>query len=716
MLENGRFHVGPRNPLPAFARQCAPLLRLLSTGCVYSPVSLGAPPRKYLHLRRPQNYRLVSEISEIGEAETALRPDRVSNRHATPCNLPAAARRWQHHTMDADMFTPRWTIVLRMTVATVTVAAVLLASPLRAHAQSAENVAVVINDNSADSQKIGLAYARARSIPDSNVLHIRTSTEETVDRDTFVRTIEGPLAAAISRERLQDRILYLVLAKGVPLRVAGTLGQAGTVASVDSELTLLYRRMTGQVVAPGGPVANPYFLADRDIADARPFTHHAFDIFLVSRLDAYTVDQALALIEKAASEKGGGRIVLDQRDALVNRTAETWLELASKRLADQGYGGQVLLEASPRPARDVTQVIGYFSWGSTDPQNRVRTYGMSFAPGAIAAHFVGSDARTFREPPLGWIPTGDPVNRSSWYAGSPESLIGDLIRDGVTGVAGYVAQPFLNGTIRPQILFPAYVAGLNLVEAFYLAMPHLSWQTVVVGDPLCAPFPRKTLSRSDIEEGFDSVTELPTLFSKRRLAGAMKQSPGIPERAVALSVRASMLSSRGDTRGAGQAIDEAVELAPRFVTGLLQSAGLDELAGRRDEAIDTYKRILDIDPNNVIALNNLAYGLAVYQNMLKEALALAERAVIRAPTDPTILDTLAWVQHLLGDDASAAKVMEQVVRTNIPNPDIRLHAAIVFAAVGARALAQNELAVALTLNPALANSTEVKELQAQLAK
>ena len=127
---------------------------------------------------------------------------------------------------------------------------------------------------------------------------------------------------------------------------------------------------------------------------------------------------------------------------------------------------------------------------------------------------------------MGWVPTGDAANRASWYAGSPESLTGDLIRDGVTGVAGYVAQPFLNGTIRPQILFPAYLAGFNLVEAFYLAMPFLSWQTVVIGDPLCGPFPRKTLSRAEIEEGIDDATELPALFGKRRLAVAAELVPG----------------------------------------------------------------------------------------------------------------------------------------------------------------------------------------------
>jgi uncharacterized protein (TIGR03790 family) len=601
-------------------------------------------------------------------------------------------------------------------IAAVATAAVLMSLPLQASAQSAENVAVVVNDNSPDSQRIAQAYAAARSIPDSNILHIRTALTENVERAIYTQTIEQPLAQAIGRAGLQDRILYLVLTKGVPLRIDGTTGRDATMASVDSELTLLYRRMTGQISRPEAAVVNPYFLGDREVAEAEPFSHRAFDIFLVSRLDGFTVDDVLALIDRSVSPQKSGRVVLDQRDALVDRTGDNWLELASKRLAEQGYEGDVVLERTPKPARDATDVLGYFSWGSTDPQNRVRSFGIGFAPGAIAATFVGSDARTFREPPPTWIPTADPVNRAGWYAGSAESLTGDLIRAGVTGAAGYVSQPFLSATVRPQILFPAYFKGFSVVEAFYLAMPTLSWQAVVVGDPLCAPFRGETLTRSDLDDGIDAVTELPALFSRRRLDLAMKVSAGIPEQAVALVLRAETIASRGDSPGARKAVEDALQLAPKFASALILGAALDESAGRRDAASAAYRQVLEVEPNNVMALNNLAYALAVHQKMPMEGLPFARRAVIAAPNNPTVLDTLAWIQHLLGDDASAAKLMEEVVRANTLNPDLRLHAAIIFAAVNQRTQAQTQLAIALKLNPALANSPEVKQLQSQLAR
>src|SRR4029434_5395873 len=94
----------------------------------------------------------------------------------------------------------------------------------------------------------------------------------------------------------------------------------------------------------------------------------------------------------------------------------------------------------------------------------------------------------------------------TWFPGmtkpgalGTQPLTGDLIREGITGIAGHVAEPYLNATIRPQILFPAYLSGFNLAESFYLAMPYLSWQTVVIGDPLCAPLRRTEISTEDVD-------------------------------------------------------------------------------------------------------------------------------------------------------------------------------------------------------------------------
>ena len=45
----------------------------------------------------------------------------------------------------------------------------------------------------------------------------------------YVRTIEEPIADWLMAHRLQDQILYIVLTKGIPLRIDGTTGPGGVV-------------------------------------------------------------------------------------------------------------------------------------------------------------------------------------------------------------------------------------------------------------------------------------------------------------------------------------------------------------------------------------------------------------------------------------------------------------------------------------------------------
>jgi len=59
---------------------------------------------------------------------------------------------------------------------------------------------------------------------------------------------------------------------------------------------------------------------------------------------------------------------------------------------------------------------------------------------------------------------------------------------------------------------PGLRVGFQSGESFYLAMPYLSWQTVVVGDPLCAPFRGARCSRPTSTR-IDPATELPALFA-----------------------------------------------------------------------------------------------------------------------------------------------------------------------------------------------------------
>ena len=107
----------------------------------------------------------------------------------------------------------------------------------------------------------------------ADIVHLTAPVTDGVTREVYEAAIQQPIAAWLAKHLLQDQILYIVLTKGVPLRIDGTGGQDGTVASVDSELTLLYRRMTGVTRLSGRDASTiPTILGDKPLSEARRFT------------------------------------------------------------------------------------------------------------------------------------------------------------------------------------------------------------------------------------------------------------------------------------------------------------------------------------------------------------------------------------------------------------------------------------------------------------
>src|SRR5438552_3415965 len=104
----------------------------------------------------------------------------------------------------------------------------LLVSSAQAEAQTADNVLLVVNQASAQSIQIGDYYARKRMVPAAQVLRIAAPVAEQVSRADYQRTIEAPIASWFARTGAYDRILYIILTKGTPLRIAGSSGVNGT--------------------------------------------------------------------------------------------------------------------------------------------------------------------------------------------------------------------------------------------------------------------------------------------------------------------------------------------------------------------------------------------------------------------------------------------------------------------------------------------------------
>jgi tetratricopeptide (TPR) repeat protein len=87
----------------------------------------------------------------------------------------------------------------------------------------------------------------------------------------------------------------------------------------------------------------------------------------------------------------------------------------------------------------------------------------------------------------------------------------------------------------------------------------------------------------------------------------------------------------------------------------------------------TYVEILNLNPNNTIALNNLAY---LYVDVLKrpdKALPMIERAMTLYPGNLNLMDTYAWVLAKNGDYNKAKQQLSEVVRRGKPGPESLYH-------------------------------------------
>ncbi len=347
----------------------------------------------------------------------------------------------------------------------------------RLDAQNADAVLLVVNRRDPDSRAVADYYAKRRSVAPSHVCLLDTTSSETIDWHTYITQVETPIRDCLKRERLEEQVLYIVTTLGVPLRVDGMGGsiEKSEQSSVDSELTLLYAKLHGNRFDRAGAVPNPFF-GKRD----SPFRHAQFPIYLVTRLAANDWADVKAMIDRSLSARNSGTFVIDTSSP-ANGDGNNWLREAALLLP----AGRVVLDDTPNVLYRQRNVIGYASWGSNDGGRKQRWLGFAWLPGAIVTEFVSTNARTLKTPPPDWNLTTY-TDREHWFAGSPQTLSADYIHEGATGASGNVYEPYLAGCVRPEYVLPAYAHGRNLAESYYLGMPFLSWQGVVLGDPLCS--------------------------------------------------------------------------------------------------------------------------------------------------------------------------------------------------------------------------------------
>jgi tetratricopeptide (TPR) repeat protein len=135
----------------------------------------------------------------------------------------------------------------------------------------------------------------------------------------------------------------------------------------------------------------------------------------------------------------------------------------------------------------------------------------------------------------------------------------------------------------------------------------------------------------------------------------------------------------------------------------------DEATAHWPEAIEQYRRAIDLEPGNVIALNNLAYVLAERSKDLDGALRYAEKASEAAPDNPTVSDTVGWIYFRKGLYARAVQNLTVASQSNLPLA--KYHLALAYLRNGSSDQGKQLLNAVISKNPDLPGRDPLLEAQ-----
>jgi tetratricopeptide (TPR) repeat protein len=211
--------------------------------------------------------------------------------------------------------------------------------------------------------------------------------------------------------------------------------------------------------------------------------------------------------------------------------------------------------------------------------------------------------------------------------------------------------------------------GVQAVSNFSKAI-QLNVRNVDAWDALVMAHLEMKQSRKAFEAIATARRRLPAdAFRLKIIEGYLLLHTGSPGKAAALLAPAVRLKAA--VRNEEQLVQANLTLAMAY----------DEL-GNKKRSRQAYARVLELDPHNTLAMNNLAFQLAQDGIMLQHALTLARNAALLEPANGVFLDTLGWVYFRLGNYSVAREMIEKAVATGASEAEIYQHLGMVYEKLG----------------------------------
>ncbi len=203
------------------------------------------------------------------------------------------------------------------------------------------------------------------------------------------------------------------------------------------------------------------------------------------------------------------------------------------------------------------------------------------------------------------------------------------------------------------------------------------------------------------------------LAGQGKLAEGRQLIRSLPERKpgdarLKLMAEVGMLRDLKQYQMAYELLAEAIAKSPNDADLVYEQSMMAEKLGNMAEMERLLRRAIEIKPDSPNAYNALGYSFADRNVRLIEARDLIRKALVYAPTDPFIQDSLGWVEFRLGNRAEALKIFTAAFKAR-PDAEIAAHFGEVLWTLGQRDKALAIWREGALLNPE--NATLVETLK-----
>jgi Flp pilus assembly protein TadD len=192
------------------------------------------------------------------------------------------------------------------------------------------------------------------------------------------------------------------------------------------------------------------------------------------------------------------------------------------------------------------------------------------------------------------------------------------------------------------------------------------------------------------------------LWEKKRAAAvpvlqtALNLAPADPESTILL---ADSYAAEKKSDEAVRLISQAMQQHPKDAGLMLQSGMIYEKLQRWDDARGVYERELQLDGDNALAKNNLAWLLVEHGGNIDLALKLAQQAKEKLYDNPQVTDTIGWVYYKKGVYKTARDYLKQSAEKDQKNATFQYQLGMAERQLGNQDEARRDLLNAVTLDP-----------------